>query len=98
MIYVRLPDLVSQLANTSRDVELDAENCVTQGDLIDVLERRFPTLKGALRDISSGQRRPFVRFFANEEDISQLGLDAPLPENVINGSEVFQIIGAIAGG
>lgn len=98
MIRVRLPDMVSQLANTSRDVELNAENCLTQGDLIYALELCFPTLRGALRDISSGQRRPFVRFFVNEEDISQLGLEAPLPENIVNGSEVFRIIGAIAGG
>lgn len=98
MILVRLPEHLSQFAGIARNIELDQPGCKTQNDLIDALEHRYPVLRGAIRDISTGNRRAFIRFFANGEDISLDGMNSVLPESVLAGAEVFQIVGAIAGG
>ena len=66
--------------------------------MLDALEARFPALRGTVRDHASGKRRPFVRFFAGEEDLSHDAADDPLPDSVATGQEVFYVVGAIAGG
>ena len=98
MIRVVLPYHLRTLAKTGREVELDVPAPVTQRTVIDALETRFPTLCGTIRDYGTQQRRPFLRFFACELDLSHESPDAPLPEAVVNGSEPYMIIGAIAGG
>jgi hypothetical protein len=80
------------------EVELAVEGPVTQRSVLDALERRYPTLRGTLRDHVTGQRRPFIRFFACEQDLSHESPDTPLPEAVANGAEPFLIVGAISGG
>ena len=98
MIRVVLPGHLRQLAGVSGEVSLDVEGVVTQRSVLDELERRFPMLKGTLRDQSTFRRRPFIRFFACEEDLSHEPADDPLPAAVADGSEPFQVVGAIAGG
>ena len=71
---------------------------VTQRGVLDALEARYPMLCGTIRDRHTGQRRPFVRFYACEEDLSNESPDAPLPDRVVNGEEPFLVIGAMAGG
>ena len=79
-------------------MSLDIHGQVTQRSVLDALEVRYPMLRGTIRDHVTGKRRPFIRFFACEEDLSHEPADAPLPEAVATGSEPFYIIGAIAGG
>jgi hypothetical protein len=79
-------------------VELDVRGAVTQRSVIDALEARYPMLQGTIRDHVTKQRRPFVRFFACQEDLSHESLDAALPEAVASGAEPFLVVGAIAGG
>ena len=101
MIRVILPSHLRVLANiTSGEVHLDLAvgTTPTQRALLDALEERFPNLKGTLRDHGSEKRRPMIRFFACEEDLSNESPDAPLPPRVASGEEPFVIIGAIAGG
>lgn len=98
MIRVILPYHLQNLASVSREVKLDVPAPVTQRSILDALEARYPTLKGAIRDHVTQQRRPLVRFFACEEDLSNESPDALLPEKVASGEEPFFIIGAIAGG
>ena len=98
MIRVLLPYHLRNLANCDAEVELEVRSPVTQRSLIDALEARFPTLRGTVRDHVSLQRRPYLRFFACEEDLSHLSPDALLPEAVVSGKEPFIILGAIAGG
>ena len=98
MIRVILPQHLRTLAQVSGEVRLEVEGPVTQCSLLDVLEARYPTLQGTIRDQVTKQRRPFVRFFACEEDLSHEPPDAPLPGAVASGAEPFLIIGAIAGG
>ena len=98
MIRVALPAHLRTLARVSGDVELEVEGAATQRAVLDALETRFPVLRGAIRDQATGKRRPFVRFFACEEDLSHEPADAPLPEAVAAGRETFFIVGAIAGG
>jgi hypothetical protein len=98
MIRVILPAHLQSLASADREVNLDVEPPVTQRSVLDALEARYPTLRGTIRDRITGNRRPLVRFFACEEDISHEPPDAPLPEAVASGAEPFYIIGAIAGG
>ncbi len=95
-IRVVLPAHLRQLARCGREVEVDAEP--TQRAVIDALEQRYPALRGTIRDPATGQRRVFVRFFACERDLSHESLDAALPAAVVDGSEPFLIIGAMAGG
>ncbi len=98
MIRVGLPAHLRKLAHVDREVELDVEPPVTQRAILDALEARYPMLCGTIRDHVTHKRRPFVRFFACEEDLSHESADAPLPEKVATGAEPFLIIGAMAGG
>jgi len=98
MIRIHLPAHLRTLARVEGEVSLDVRGQVTQRSVLDALEARYPMLRGTLRDHVTGQRRPFVRFFACEQDLSHESPDAPLPEAVATGSEPFFVIGAVAGG
>lgn len=98
MIRVLIPYHLRTLANAGGEVELDVDSPVTQRAILDALETRYPTLRGTIRDPSTGQRRPMIRFFACEEDVSLDSPDAPLPAPIAAGTEPFWIVGAIAGG
>jgi molybdopterin synthase sulfur carrier subunit len=98
IIRVILPPHLRTLAHVAGDVELDIKGPVTQRSVLDALEARYPMLRGTIRDHSTQQRRPFLRFFACEEDLSHESPDAPLPESVASGKEPFVVLGAIAGG
>jgi hypothetical protein len=86
------------LANVNAEVTLDVTGEVTQRSVLDALETRYPMLRGTIRDYATQRRRPFVRFFACEQDLSHELPDTPLPDAVASGAEPFLIIGAIAGG
>jgi hypothetical protein len=98
MIRVVLPQHLRTLAQVRGDVELDVEGRPTQRSVLDALEARYPMLRGTIRDQITQQRRPFLRFFACEEDLSHESPDAALPDAVASGAEPFIVIGAIAGG
>ncbi len=98
MIRVVLPQHLRTLAHVDGEVALEVEGPVTQRSVLDALEARYPVLRGTIRDHITEQRRPFVRFFACEEDLSHEPPDAPLPDAVASGAEPFLIVGAIAGG
>jgi molybdopterin synthase sulfur carrier subunit len=98
VIRVTLPQHLRQLAQVSREIELEVPAAPTQADLLDALEAAYPMLRGTVRDPATMKRRPFIRFYACEEDLSHEGPDASLPVAVTNGSAPFQIIGAMAGG
>ncbi len=98
MIRVVLPYHLRMLAQVSGDVQLEIARPVTQRAVLDSLEARYPMLHGTIRDHVTQQRRPFLRFFACEQDLTHEAPDAPLPEAVASGAEPFHIIGAIAGG
>jgi sulfur-carrier protein len=98
MIRVILPQHLRTLAHVGSEVALEVEAPVTQRSVLDALEVRYPMLRGTIRDQVTQQRRPFLRFFACEEDLSHESPDAPLPEAVASGKEPLLIIGAIAGG
>ena len=97
-IRVVLPPHLRTLAKINGDVELDVKGQVTQRSILDALEARYPMLRGTIRDHVTQQRRPFLRFFACEGDLSHESPDAPVPDEVASGKEPFFIIGAIAGG
>jgi len=97
-IRVIIPPHLRTLAHVNGDVELEVIGPVTQRSVLDALEARYPMLRGAIRDHDTQKRRPFLRFFACEEDLSHESPDAPLPEAVASGKEPFIVIGAIAGG
>ena len=98
MIRVELPAHLRTLARVTGEVRLEVAGPATVRSVLDALETRYPMLEGTIRDHVTCQRRPFVRFFANAEDLSHESPDAPLPENVANGAEPLLIVGAIAGG
>ncbi len=98
MIRIVLPQHLRTLAHAEQEVTLEVDGPVTQGSVLDALEARYPMLRGTIRDQVTQQRRPFLRFFACEEDLSHEPPDAPLPQAVASGKEVLLIIGAIAGG
>jgi sulfur-carrier protein len=98
MIRVVLPQHLRTLARVDSEVTLDVEGAVTQRAVLDALEARYPVLCGTIRDHVTQQRRPFLRFFACEEDLSHELPDAPLPDAVAKGVEPFLVIGAMAGG
>jgi sulfur-carrier protein len=98
MIRVVLPKHLRTLARVSGEVELRVEGPVTQRSVLDALEASYPTLRGTIRDHATGKRRPFLRFFACEQDLSHEPPDATLPDSVATGAEAFLIVGAIAGG
>ena len=98
MVRVMLPYHLRVLASVGNEVQLDVVAPVTQRTILDALEARYPMLRGTVRDQVTRKRRPLVRFFACEEDLSHDPPDNPLPEAVASGKEPFFIIGAIAGG
>ena len=98
MIQVVLPKNLQILAGVGRVVEVEVAGPATQRSVLDALEARHPALLGTMRDTVTKQRRPMIRFFACEEDLSDASLDSPLPEEVNAGKEPLLIIGAIAGG
>jgi molybdopterin synthase sulfur carrier subunit len=98
MIRVVLPFHLRNLARVNGDVELDISGPATIGALLDALEGRYPVLQGTIRDHGTLKRRPFVRFFACKEDLSQEPTHTPLPAQVVKGEEPFLIVGAMAGG
>jgi hypothetical protein len=98
MIRVVLPAHLRDLAHVASEFDLDVEGPITPRSIIDALEIRYPMLRGTIRDQVTHQRRPLVRFFACEQDLSHDPVDNPLPEAVAKGIEPFLIIGSIAGG
>ncbi len=98
MIRVVLPYHLRNLARVGDEVELDVESPVTLGVVLDALEARYPALCGTIRDHDTLRRRPFIRFFACKEDLSQEPPDTSLPQAVTDGTEPLMIVGAMAGG
>ncbi|MFZ0594797.1 MAG: MoaD/ThiS family protein [Bryobacteraceae bacterium] len=98
MIRVVLPAHLRLLAQVEGEVELDIEGQVTQSSVLEALETAYPVLRGTIRDQVTQKRRPFVRFFACEQDLSHEPPEAPLPDPVGTGEEPFLVVGAIAGG
>ena len=97
-IRVQLPYHLRNLAQVGNEVSLEVAGPITQRSVLNALEARYPMLCGAIRDHVTQERRPFLRFFACEQDLSHESPDAPLPEEVAGGKEPFLVIGAIAGG
>jgi len=98
MIRVVLPAHLRTLARINGEVTLDVKGPVTQRTVLDALETRYPMLHGTIRDHVTQQRRPFIRFFACEQDLSHESPDDPLPDAIATGAEPFLIVGAMAGG
>ena len=98
MIRVVLPAHLRKLAQVGREVQLDVQAPPTQRSVLDALETSYPMLRGTIRDHVSKERRPFIRFFACEQDLSHDPPDTPLPEAVAKGAEPFLVVGAVAGG
>jgi len=98
MIRVMLPHHLRTLAHTGKEIDLEVDAPVTLGTVLDALEARYPMLRGTIRDHTTQQRRPFLRFFACGQDLSHQPLDAPLPDAVTRGAEPLWIVGAMAGG
>ena len=98
MIRVVLPAHLRTLANVGSEVEIDVEGRATQRAILDALEARYPMLRGTIRDHVTQQRRPYLRFFACEQDLSHELPDAPLLDAVAKGDEPFLVVGAMAGG
>lgn len=98
MIRVVLPQHLRTLARITGDVTVDITGPVTVDSVLDALEARYPMLRGTIRDHTTKRRRPFIRFFACEQDVSHEATDTPLPEAVVTGAEPLLIVGAMAGG
>jgi molybdopterin synthase sulfur carrier subunit len=98
MIRVVLPEHLRTLARVDGEVELEVEGPATQRSVLDALEARHPVLRGTIRDHVTRRRRPYVRFFACEQDLSHEPPDAPLPGAVARGAEPLLVVGAMAGG
>jgi len=98
VIRVLLPPHLRTLASADRVVELEVAVPVTQRAVLDALEAAYPMLRGTIRDQATQRRRPLLRFFACEEDLSDESPDAPLPDAVATGAEPFMVVGAMAGG
>ncbi len=98
MIRVVLPYHLRTLGQIAGEMELDVSAPVTQRSILDAVEARYPMLRGTIRDQVTLHRRPFIRFYACEQDLSNESIDAPVPEAVAAGSDPFLVIGAIAGG
>ena len=98
MIRVVLPHHLRTLARVGREIELQVEDPISLGTILDALEARYPMLRGTIRDHTTKQRRPFLRFFACGQDLSHEPPDAPLPDEVALGAEPFLVVGAVAGG
>ena len=97
-VRVILPAHLRALAKVEDEIRVDIRGEVTQRSVLDAVEAAFPVLTGTIRDRTTAQRRPFVRFFACEEDLSHEAPDAPLPLRVAGGEEPFMVVGAMAGG
>jgi len=98
VIRVILPFHLRTLARVDGEVELEVEGVITPRSVLDALEARYPVLRGTIRDHDTRKRRPFIRFFACEQDLSHESPDSPLPDAVATGAEPFLVVGAIAGG
>jgi sulfur-carrier protein len=98
MIRLVLPYHLRMLAQVGAELEVDVRGPATQQAVLDVLEARYPMLRGTIRDQATGQRRPMIRFFAGGQDLSHEPPDAPLPAAVASGAERFVVVGAISGG
>ncbi len=98
MIRVVLPAHLRTLARVADEVVLDLPTPITQRAILDALEARYPVLRGTIRDQATLRRRPFLRFFACEQDLSHDLPDTPLPDDVVSGKEPFLVVGAMAGG
>jgi len=98
MVRAILPQHLQVLASAPREVTLDLTGTITQRSILDALEARYPVLRGTIRDHDTRVRRPFLRFFACERDLSHDAPDAPVPEAVAAGTAPFLIVGAMAGG
>jgi len=98
VIRVVLPAHLRTLSRASGEVQVDVGGSVTVASVLDALEARYPVLRGAIRDHVTHKRRPFVRFFACEQDLSHEPVDAPLPDAVASGAEPLLVVGAMAGG
>jgi hypothetical protein len=98
MIRVVLPSHLKKHASINGEVTVELNGAATQRSLLDALEKTYPVLRGTIRDQGTQKRRPFLRFFAGQRDISHDAPDAPLPDEVVRGTQPFLIVGAIAGG
>jgi molybdopterin synthase sulfur carrier subunit len=98
VIHVELPQHLRTLAQVKGDVQLEIEGDLTIRKILDTLEAHYPMLRGTIRDHVTLERRPFLRFFACQEDWSHDSVDRPLPQAVVSGAEPLIILGAIAGG
>ena len=98
MIRVQIPFHLRTLAGISGEIKLEVEPPITQRSVLDALEERYPVLKGTIRDHTTLKRRPFIRFYACEQELSHESLDSPRPDPVADGTEPYLVIGAIAGG
>ena len=98
MIRVTLPAHLRTLAGVNGEVQLEVDEPACIAGVLDAIEARYPVLGGTIRDRTSGRRRPFIRFFAGEEDLSHDPADQPLPAAVASGAEPLHIVGAMAGG
>ena len=98
MIRVVMPAHLRTLAGVTGDASLEIDGEVTRRSILEALEKRYPMLRGTILEHVSGERRPFLRFFACGEDITHESPDAPLPQEIVSGAEPFYVIGAIAGG
>ena len=98
MIRVVLPAHLRKLARVQGEVTLEVEGEVTQRTLLDALEQRYPVLRGTIRDHVTKKRRPYLRFFACEQDLSHDSPDLPLPQPVLTAAQPFLIVGAMSGG
>jgi sulfur-carrier protein len=98
MVRVELPQHLRTLAHVGVEISIDVQGLVTQRSVIDAIEARYPMLRGTIRDYATDRRRPFLRFYACEEDLSHESPDVPLPDAVASGKEPYLIVGALAGG
>jgi molybdopterin synthase sulfur carrier subunit len=98
VIRVLLPTHLRKLAQVEGEVRIELQGEPTQRSILDALEARYPVLRGTIRDQVTFERRAFIRFFACEEDLSNESPDAPIPDEVVSGSEPFMVVGAMAGG
>jgi hypothetical protein len=98
MIRVALPHHLRTLAHVEKEVTLQLDAPATLGMVLDTLETQYPVLRGTIRDQFTSKRRPFIRYFANGQDLSQLPLETALPDAVVSGAEPLRVVGAMAGG
>lgn len=98
MIRIALPYHLRNLAGTGPEVSVEVDGPVTQRTVLDALEAKYPVLRGTVRDHTTQQRRPYMRYFAGKEDLSHVSPDTLLPDDVATGAEPFRVLGAIAGG